>query len=442
MRLSLLILLLQIVHSSFCQNSFIGHGGVYFLGNANVPVSTEHYSNPNINGVVVRFRWNELEPTPGNFDWTYIDGEIAKATNYNKKVSLQPLSVPNWLSSLGVQQYYYLDKNPYHLTYGQILSGIIPWDSIYVNRYKILLENLATKYATNSTVTYVNAIGVSFSRNLPDSVITDTVLLSKHAFWTAYDYDADMLGSLSNQITDYYMELFPNTALWCSVDYVLFEQKASNRSMNYLASTITNYGIENYPDRFGLWREDLSGCNPNLANLSEGSHWYIMKENPCRIGAQMLWSVQDGPDRMNKCGIFPSTKPIVLNAAINKGLELGMLYIEIYGADILDEDLSINILQANNSLINKAIDCNSSVGFYEESNLINMLLYPNPSIDKINIKSLHSEIETVFIYNTLGEKLIQSTNTNFIDLRSLSRGIYFIVIKMRNRYITRKVVKQ
>ena len=40
-----------------------------------------------------------------------------------------------------------------------------------------------------------------------------------------------------------------------------------------------------------------------------------MKQNPCRTGAQMLWSVQDGPNRMNKCGITPNTEPVVLDSA-------------------------------------------------------------------------------------------------------------------------------
>jgi hypothetical protein len=77
------------------QAQFTGHGGVYFLGTANVPISTTNYSNPNISGAVVRVRWNDLEPSPGNFNWTFVDGEIAKAITYNKKISLQPLGKPN-----------------------------------------------------------------------------------------------------------------------------------------------------------------------------------------------------------------------------------------------------------------------------------------------------------------------------------------------------------
>ncbi|MFM7711144.1 MAG: T9SS type A sorting domain-containing protein, partial [Ferruginibacter sp.] len=131
--------------------------------------------------------------------------------------------------------------------------------------------------------------------------------------------------------------------------------------INYLASIYCNYGITNYSDRFGLFREDISGCNPNLSNIANTSHWYIMKQNPCRTGAQMLWSVQDGPLRMNRCGILPNTKSMVLDSAVNKGLALSMRYLEIYGSDISDATLTSSIQQANNKLIVKGISCGSSV---------------------------------------------------------------------------------
>lgn len=70
-----------------------------------------------------------------------------------------------------------MDKNTYHSTYGKVLSDVIPWDTIYVKRYKSFLQNLASKYAHDTTISYINTIGGAFSRRLPDSVLTDTVHL-------------------------------------------------------------------------------------------------------------------------------------------------------------------------------------------------------------------------------------------------------------------------
>ena len=430
MRLFIILLSLFIALQGNAQAQFTGHSGVYFLGTANVPISTTNFSNPVISGAVVRFRWNDLEPSPGNFNWTFIDGEISKAVAHNKKISLQPLGIPSWLGSLGAQQYYTIQDNPSSPNFGQVMSGVIPWDSVYVSRFKIFLQNLADKYANNTFVTYVNAIGVNFSRNLPDTVITDTVALTKKAFWTAYNYNADTLGALMNEMTDYYMDLFPSTPLWCSVDYVTFQPNASGQPRNYLASVYCNYGITNYPDRFGLFREDISGCNPNFSNIANTSHWYLMQQNPCRTGGQMLWSVQDGPSRMNQCGILPNTKSMVLDSAVNKGLALGMRYLEIYGSDITDASLSSNIQQANNNLHSMGLFCQDITGVGPPTSMKLFSIFPNPANDFLTIKYENNQKIIIRVFNSVGVlvKVFYITQTTQLDISDLPKGLYFFHI--------------
>lgn len=429
--------------STFGQNSFTGQSGVYYLGTANIPISTAVYSNPNISGVVVRFNWNDVETSPGVFNWDYVDGEIAKATSYGKKASLQPLGEPNWMAGLGVQQYYYVDNNTFHPTYGQVVSSSIVWDAVYVSRYQNLLQAMAAKYANNTTVAYVNTIGGSFSRGLPATVITDTTTLTTAPFYTAFPYNADTLASLINTQIDYYMSLFPSTPLWCSVDYVSFETSASGHERNYLATLYTNYGITNYPNRFGLWREDLSGCNPQ-STIPTGNQWYIMQQNPCRTGAQLLWNVQDGPTRMNQCGLIPNTKQAVLDYAVQKGLSLGMRYLEIYGIDIQDTSLSTNIQQANSLLIAQGNSCNA-LGIDNNASENENKIYPNPTsgILKIDIKNTtgKSEIE---IFNSLGQSVFKNTASNEteINISTFASGIYFVKIQNGQNILTKKIVKE
>ena len=420
--------------TAFGQISFIGHSGVYYLGSANIPISIASYSNPNTSGVVIRFNWNDVETSPGVFDWTYVDGEIAKATTYGKKVSLQPLGEPNWMAGLGVQQYYYVDNNIYHSTYGQVISNSIVWDTIYVTRFQNLLQAMATKYANNTTVSYINTVGGSFSRGLPTTVVTDTITLSTAPFYTTFPYNADTLATLINAQIDYYMSLFPNTPLWCSVDYVQFEVQASGHARNYLATLYTN---------FGLWREDIAGCNPQTP-INSGSQWYIMDQNSCRTGAQMLWNVQDGPARMNQCGLTPNTKQFVLDAAVQKGLSLGMRYLEIYGIDIQDAALSANISQANTSLIAQGNYCNALV--FDSNELEKGIeIYPNPTskILKIDFKNStdKSEIE---IFNSLGQSVFKNTisNQTEINISTFFNGIYYIKIKNGQNILTKKIVKE
>jgi len=202
---------------SFSQ--FKGASGVYYLGSADTAIPTAKYSNPNISGAVCRFTWDACEPSPGTFNWAFVDGEIQKAKAANKKISLQPLGFPAWMKTFpNVQLYYSIDKNQFHSTYGKVISSVIPWNPTYLDRVKNFIQQLVLKYANDSTVSYVNAIGGQISRNMPDTVLIDTTLKTKAAFWKAFPYYADSVAKKMLPLIDFYMAHFPKTPLWCSVD--------------------------------------------------------------------------------------------------------------------------------------------------------------------------------------------------------------------------------
>ena len=419
----LFLIILFITILSFSQ--FKGASGVYYLGSADIAIPVSKYSNPTISGVVCRFKWESCEPTPGTFNWSYIDGEIQKAKTARKKISLQPLAIPAWMKDIpNIQQYYSIDNNQYHSTFGKIITDVIPWYSAYLDRVKLLLQQLSLKYSNDTTVAYINAIGGQISRGLPDSVLNDTILKTKAAFWKAFPYNADNVANAMLPVIDYYMTLFPKTALWCSVDYVSFEPKASGKTPNYLASLYCNYGITNYPDRFGLWREDIAGCT--IYPALSGSQWRIMQNYPERTGGQMLWSVQDGPTRMNKCGITPNTKQEVLDSAVNKGLTYGMRYIEIYGADIDDNLLSFNIQVANNKLIKRGEQLNSTG--IESVKSSNFNVFPNPANDYFTV-DFPAHITDFKLIDVSGRVLIEQkvseTKVN-VNCKNISNGMYFL----------------
>jgi len=440
MKYSLNILLILMTSTAFSQ--FKGHSGIYFLGTADTPIPENIYEIQNISGLVCRFKWESIEPSPGNFNWDFVDNEILKAQEANKKISLQPLGKPDWIKTeLNADSYYYIDKNNYHNTYGQVLSSILPWDDIYLNRLKILIKEMATKYADNNTVSYINAIGGNISRNLPDTVVIDVESLTKAPFWNTFNYDAITLANKMNEITDYYMSLFPATPLWCSVDYVSFEPFSSSKLRNYLASLYTSYGIDHYPDRFGLFREDISACTTN--SPTNGSQWFIMDNNKDRTGAQMLWNVQDEPNfRMNKCGKVSSpTKASVMDSAINQALKYGMRYIEVYGIDILDQSLTTIIDKANQLLIKQGHNSldDSSIKTTEKENN-NIKIHPNPTKDRIYIEAKEQICKKVQLFSLEGQLVIE-TNTNEISLFHLPEGIYYLFLTTNKRASIHKVLK-
>ncbi|MFQ3579589.1 MAG: T9SS type A sorting domain-containing protein, partial [Bacteroidales bacterium] len=69
-------------------------------------------------------------------------------------------------------------------------------------------------------------------------------------------------------------------------------------------------------------------------------------------------------------------------------------------------------------------------------------LYPNPFRDYliIEVPNLTSDFE-ITVCNVLGEKITTVKNITYLDLSSLSDGIYFVHLNLNNRILTEKIIK-
>ena len=79
----------------------------------------------------------------------------------------------------------------------------------------------------------------------------------------------------------------------------------------------------------------------------------------------------------------------------------------------------------------------------EDESLVTLNMYPNPTSDVLNI-SAQNTINTVEIYNVLGQKVIRMyvENTSAeINVSNLNAGIYLIKYEINNRTSTKKFVK-
>lgn len=438
LRVGLLFILLLTKISTFGQAPFQGEAGIFVLGLVNQPMNTIEYSKSFVTGTAVRVSWEALEISPGVFDWDFLDGEVSNAALFNKKISISVLDHPSWLSNVGVPMYNYIDTRPRSQTFNDTLQAPITWSNEFVTRLKGLVQNLANKYANNPTVAYVNAIAGRMNNNLPSTVA------SGEDFWVATGYHRDTLVAKMNEMTDFYMSVFPKTPSWNSLENISFELSASGNPNNYVITQFANYGVNNYPDRFGVWREDLSACtNINTVN----GHWGVVSSYPCRTGAQMVWNVQDGPVRMNQCGVATNTKDSVLTHAINNGLLINMRYYEVYKVDIDDATLVTTLQNAHNEIVGLYDICNPVLGLNEniDGDFIN--IFPNPTFDNFTLSLDSYSGGTVYtqLHNFHGE-LISSINfagqTILYSLNDVPNGVYFISIEYNGEKIIRKIVKK
>ena len=88
-----------------------------------------------------------------------------------------------------------------------------------------------------------------------------------------------------------------------------------------------------------------------------------------------------------------------------------------------------------------------NVGIFNYKNENSINIFPNPAKDKILVESLGFRIQTLEIYNVLGENVYTTTNLkqqvlNEIDLSAFLKGIYFVKIYNDAKIYIRKIVVQ
>ena len=401
-------------------SSFIGKPGVYVLGRLSIPMDTTAFNKPYVTGTAVRVKWDSVETSPGIFNWNFLDNEIAAAASYGKKISLLIVGYAGWLASLGVPTYDFIDNIPISPTYLDTLQAPITWSSQYLNHLSNLIQQLGLKYSNDTNVTYINCGAGNMNNNLPNHVASGA------DFWTATSYHPDTLVEKMKQVLDVYMIAFPNTPAWNSLENIWFEPQATGNPFNYVITQFASYGASTYPDRFGAWREDLTGCQNTT---SSNSQWFTVASHPCRTGGQMSYSVQDGPAIMNQCGLVPNTKEFVLQSAFNKGFSMNMRYFELYKDDIDDTTLTAIIQNASDSTDAVYHYCNPALG--TEENIIDygkLMVYPNPSHNNFTVQ-LSDQIFSLEVLDVTGRTVIAKQgifNKEEINCSELHRGIYLI----------------
>ena len=68
----------------------------------------------------------------------------------------------------------------------------------------------------------------------------------------------------------------------------------------------------------------------------------------------------------------------------------------------------------------------------------NILIYPNPARDIVNISG--ADIANVKVFNNMGQLILTQQNTNSIDVSELTNGIYILSIELLTGNITQKKI--
>ncbi len=305
--------------------------GVFTLSGADKAAQQTAIDNPNVVGISIRAGWAGIEPSQGVYNWSYLDSEIGRATAAGKVVMLRistqsgkPQWVTDAVAAAGGLFFHYTKDGE---------SGTFPvyWDPIFMQRKLAMVAAVGARYGNNPTVKIVSA---SFANGTSEdwSVPHETDDINQ---WLSLGYTTDKLVNAGEQMVGAVMQAFPNAYVTVAINGNGHTGKGPNLDpdSNYVADTVRQWANANYPGRYIVQKNSLSGDNP-LAP-STGSSWEVLYNNRPNCGAQMLyWCANEPTYRMN--GGITGNEGTILHNAIDAGLTYGMQYMEIYQTDVIN----------------------------------------------------------------------------------------------------------
>lgn len=349
---------------SFRTSEVNWHAGGYVLFAVDQPVSTSTPTLVTANaahttGIALRASWPGIEDDQGNYDFTYIENALLAGQATGKKVSLSifPLSKSLDEPALGQPQRYFYssNRNPSSGNEGSCSRIADPFDTGYRARYYQALHALGQYLQENSelndVVSYVIGAGDMSTRNWAYGFAFQDLFsddqCSESITWAEAGFNAETMIEVLQESVAVFMEAFPDKVLWLSVGDLKFDDQPLSCGTTHCVSTsVADWALQHYPDRVGIWREDI---NANRGAPRADSLWSEISRYRPRVGAQMVFNVQGCPD--NNCRVAnDGTEPDdalseALKVAISNDTTAGygnylMNYVEIYAADVEDDTLN------------------------------------------------------------------------------------------------------
>jgi hypothetical protein len=285
--------------------------------------------NENVDGFSLRAGWDEIEPREGQYNWEVFDRVIKQTQSSNKKIMLRVIagtSSPDWIYTAGAQKLEYTDDNANHESYEQKLFMPLPWDSIYLAKWKNFVSVFGEKYNDNPQVILIQMTGPAKAGEM------HLVEKDNETFWSIYNYTDAKLENAWKETIDAYSSAFPNKQI--AIDIA----KPLNFGNSWQAvQDIVAYIYEKRETHFAVQGNFLAAKTPE--NFQP--YALIKSYKDKTTGFQMLAPFTgDGGARLGG----------TLREAIDKGLAVGADYIEIYSADVENPQLADDIKYAHDEM--------------------------------------------------------------------------------------------
>ncbi|TSC70995.1 MAG: hypothetical protein G01um101470_774, partial [Parcubacteria group bacterium Gr01-1014_70] len=132
--------------------------GMYAIGTPNQPFEDAVATNQFIDGLSIRTVWASVQPVESSYNWSYIDGEVARAKANGKKFSLSVRAgskTPEWVYVAGARRFYSIGVDQGAGNFCQDVIIPVPFDAVYLIKWKNFVAALGNRYGADSSLAFV-----------------------------------------------------------------------------------------------------------------------------------------------------------------------------------------------------------------------------------------------------------------------------------------------
>jgi hypothetical protein len=282
---------------------------------------TPCWTNPNVQGIILRAQWDKIEPTEGNYDWRYYDRGFELAKKYNKRIQILVSAgkhSPEWVYAAGAEKFTFHHKNGKPPEYMPI-----PWRPVFQEKYGNLIKKLGERYDSSPYLSYVVMSGFGHEVEAwfaSEEDMPEYNAIGGNAKWLE---GAKWFAALYNKA-------FPTTPFLIAMSPPSRDEEGRATLKKFVED-----GVKDYPHRFGLMADSLApNDTPDSPKLSYQSVNRFSDQTV--VGFQMLLSIYK----------LRGT----LKQALDTAIALKAQFVEVYEPDLIDPNQREVLAEASDKL--------------------------------------------------------------------------------------------
>ncbi|MGH8094124.1 MAG: beta-galactosidase [Chthoniobacterales bacterium] len=311
-----------------CQAQIEVPRGVFSIANSGKLPLSSVLSSPNVDGITLRQDWSGLEPTEGNFDFSFLDSAVAACAGSGKQILLRigtqagkPAWVNDAVTAAGGSFFSFV------ATDGTPMTIPVFWDPTFLAKKTAMISALGAHFTNNPSIKVVSASfanAISEDWNVPH---TPTDVTN----WLALGYTTDKLLAAGQQIIDTTMIAFPNQIVTMAVGGSGHVNGVNlDPTADYAARAAVGTARASWSGRFNVQKNDLSTFIPPAPG-TDTLYAMIWDFQP-DVAGQMVYQCANDPTYRANNGV-PQDPSITLEESIDNAVSYNEKYVEIYQTD-------------------------------------------------------------------------------------------------------------